>query len=340
MSFNGSGVFSPYTPGNPVISGATISSVAFNNTIQDLATGLSNAVTRDGQSPPTADLPMSSHKLTGLAAGTGAGDSVRFDQLPGASNLLPIGSGGTGASTAGAALAALGASPRATRIDVASVAGTVDLTANAPDTDDIRITGALLITGFTVAVGRVIRVTAGGAFSIANGASIVTNTGGNLTFTSGDTFMLRATAANVVEVLNYVSDASTTLKGRTRLATSAEAQALSNALTAISPATLAAAFQGSNQTLGATLNQVFPGGLIVKAGNATTDGAGQVGVTFATAFPNAVVAIIPASLQIGAGGYSFNIGNPATNGFGVYSIATATGNLVASRPFYWVAIGY
>lgn len=90
---------------------------------------------------------------------------------------------------------------RAPRIDVASVAGTVDLTTSAPNTDDIRITGALAITKFTVAAGRVIRFTAGGAFSFANNANIVTQTGATLTFVAGETGMLRATANDVVEVL-------------------------------------------------------------------------------------------------------------------------------------------
>lgn len=108
------------------------------------------------------------------------------------------------ALTAASARFILGVPPRATRIDVASVAGTVDLTANAPDTDDIRITGALAITGFTVAVGRVLRVTAGGAFTLTNGAGLVTQTGANIVAVVGDTFLLRATAANVMEVLNYV----------------------------------------------------------------------------------------------------------------------------------------
>lgn len=96
-------------------------------------------------------------------------------------------------------------SPRATRIDVASVAGTVNLTTAAPDTDDIQITGALAITGFTVAVGRVVRVRAGGAFTLTSGASIVTQTGANIACVDGDTFTLRATAANVVEVFGFSS---------------------------------------------------------------------------------------------------------------------------------------
>jgi hypothetical protein len=115
------------------------------------------------------------------------------------------------ATTPAAARTALGVAPRATRIDVASVAGTVDLTANAPDSDDIRITGSLTVTGFTVAVGRVIRVTAGGAFTLTNNANIVTQTGANIVAASGDTFMLQATAANVVEVLSYVAAAGVTI---------------------------------------------------------------------------------------------------------------------------------
>jgi len=140
---------------------------------------------------------------------------------------LPIANGGTGSTTAAAARTALGSTtvgdavfiattaaaartaisspPRATRIDIASVAGTVDLTTNAPDTDDIQITGTNAITAFTVAVGRVLRVTAGGAFTLANNGSIVTQTGATIVCVSGDTFMLRATAANVVEVFGYAA---------------------------------------------------------------------------------------------------------------------------------------
>jgi hypothetical protein len=71
-------------------------------------------------------------------------------------------------------------------------------------TDDIRITGTAAITGFTIAVGRLVRVTAGGAFTLTNNANIVTQTNSNIVCVSGDTFILRATSANVVEVLFYV----------------------------------------------------------------------------------------------------------------------------------------
>lgn len=97
-----------------------------------------------------------------------------------------------------------GTAPRATRIDVASVAGTVDLTANAPDCDDIRMTGALAVTDFVVAAGRVIRVTAAAAHTLVSGANLVTQRGANIVCGAGDSYSLRATAANVVEVFGYV----------------------------------------------------------------------------------------------------------------------------------------
>ena len=80
MPYNGSGTFT-LPAGNPVVTGTTISSVTTNSTNTDLANGLSNAVTRNGQSPPTANLPMGSFKLTGLALGTGTGESVNYDQV-------------------------------------------------------------------------------------------------------------------------------------------------------------------------------------------------------------------------------------------------------------------
>lgn len=80
MAFNGSGTYN-LPAGNPVVTGTTISSSTTNTTFSDIATALTNCVTRDGQSTPSANLPMNAKKLTGLAAGTSAGDSVRYEQV-------------------------------------------------------------------------------------------------------------------------------------------------------------------------------------------------------------------------------------------------------------------
>lgn len=81
MSYNGSGTFNINSAGQPVVSGTVISSTAFNALTSDLATGLSTALTKDGQTTPTANLPMGGKKITGLGAATAAADAVRFDQL-------------------------------------------------------------------------------------------------------------------------------------------------------------------------------------------------------------------------------------------------------------------
>lgn len=80
MSYNGSGTFS-LVAGNPVVTGTTISSTWANNTLNDIATGLSTAITKDGQTTPTANIPMGGYKITNLAAATLASDAPRYDQV-------------------------------------------------------------------------------------------------------------------------------------------------------------------------------------------------------------------------------------------------------------------
>jgi len=54
LSYNGSGVFQINSSGQPVVTGTVISSTAFNALTADLATGLSTAITKDGQTTTTA----------------------------------------------------------------------------------------------------------------------------------------------------------------------------------------------------------------------------------------------------------------------------------------------
>lgn len=82
-----SGSFSLYSPGNPVVTGTTISSTWANNTLTDIATGLSTCVLKNGSQTITANIPMSSFKFTGLGAGSAAGDSLRYEQLWTGANL-------------------------------------------------------------------------------------------------------------------------------------------------------------------------------------------------------------------------------------------------------------
>ena len=81
MSYNGSGTFQINTTGQPVVAGTVISSTAFNALTSDLATGLSTAITKDGQTTVTANIPMSGFKITNLGAATVGTDAVRYSQI-------------------------------------------------------------------------------------------------------------------------------------------------------------------------------------------------------------------------------------------------------------------
>lgn len=80
MSFNGAGTFS-LPAGNPVVTNTTVSSTVHNNTMTEIASGLSNAICKDGQTTITANIPMAGYKFTGLAAGSANGNSLRYEQL-------------------------------------------------------------------------------------------------------------------------------------------------------------------------------------------------------------------------------------------------------------------
>lgn len=58
MSYNGSGTFVINSTGQPVVTGTVISSSVFNALTADLGTGLSTAITKDGQTTTTARVPF------------------------------------------------------------------------------------------------------------------------------------------------------------------------------------------------------------------------------------------------------------------------------------------
>jgi hypothetical protein len=102
MSFNGSGTFLINTAGQPVVSGTVISSTAFNALTADLATGLSTCITKDGQTTPTANIPMGSNRITGLGSAVDATDAATFAQAQ--STAVKLIGGISGADTITGAL--------------------------------------------------------------------------------------------------------------------------------------------------------------------------------------------------------------------------------------------
>lgn len=80
MPRNGAGSFN-LVAGNPVVTNTTISSTWANNTLSDIAGALTQSISKDGQTTPTANLPMGGFKMTNMAAGNAPGNSLRYEQL-------------------------------------------------------------------------------------------------------------------------------------------------------------------------------------------------------------------------------------------------------------------
>ena len=96
MSRNGSGGYTP--PSNswfPAVNGVTAATADWNATLTDIAAAIQQSISADGQTPITGNLQMGGNKLTGLAAGSGTGQSLRYEQLFSQGTLTDIASSAT-----------------------------------------------------------------------------------------------------------------------------------------------------------------------------------------------------------------------------------------------------
>lgn len=130
-----------------------------------------------------------------------------------------------------------------------------------------------------------------------------------------------------------------TRKGEGSFASSAEAQAFSVTNKAISPATLAAAFQGANRSLATNGYQKLPGGLILQWGYSSVIGTNSsASVTLPIAFPTAMLNVIAIQAD--------DLGTNESMGWAVLGFST-TGFTIkhysgqgTARAAFWFAIGY
>lgn len=101
MSYNGSGTFNINTAGQPVVTGTTITSTAFNLLTADLATGLSTAITKDGQTTTTALIPFAvgasfsatTSVASGVAFALDGGNNTYFAEI--SADVIQCVTGGT-----------------------------------------------------------------------------------------------------------------------------------------------------------------------------------------------------------------------------------------------------
>lgn len=194
MSFNGSGLFEINTAGQPVVSGTNVDPTVFNAFTADIATGLSTCMTKDGQTTPTANIPMASNKITGLAAGTASTDAANIGNLQSGTGIYVGTVGGTAdviTLTVSPAIAAYAAGQ--TFRFIASGANTTNVTVNISALGAKAVTknGTTALAAGDIPSGMMVEITYDGtrfilqsaATSTINSPTIVTPTitGGTMT---------------------------------------------------------------------------------------------------------------------------------------------------------------
>ncbi len=95
MSYNGSGSFTINSTGQPVVDGTDITATVHNALTADLASGLSNAICKDGQTTVTANIPFGGNKLTGVGAATARTDAASLATIQDGTGVYVATVGGT-----------------------------------------------------------------------------------------------------------------------------------------------------------------------------------------------------------------------------------------------------
>lgn len=181
MPRNGSGTYSlPGNSINPAVTGTTIESSAFNSTLPDIASALSQSLSKDGQTVPTGNLPMGGFKLTGLADGASSADSATYGQTLHA----------TGGNTI---------------VGNQSLSGDLAVNGNTVLSGNLTVTGTVIFTISTLALDNL------GVSSAASVTSLTISAKTNAnTLAVSSTASLTTVAVSGAATLNTLTVASTT----------------------------------------------------------------------------------------------------------------------------------
>ena len=157
MSYNGSGTFNINSAGQPVVSGTVISSTAFNALTADLGTGLSTALTKDGQTTPTANISLGTYKITNLGVGTAATDAARVSQLQNfsVSTLITVAGTDTITGTVSPSLTAYTAGQIFSFVVGTTNTGAVTLNIDGLGAKAVTRTGAIALVAGGMVTGQV-----------------------------------------------------------------------------------------------------------------------------------------------------------------------------------------
>lgn len=180
MPRNGAGTATP-PAGNPVVSGTTITSTWGNDTVDDIYNELSNSLAKDGQTTPTANLPMGGHRHTGV------GDSSSLTSYPSTKQLLnnlgeycPTVGGSANAITCAPAVAitAYSAGQRFCFIAGSTNSGATTLNVSSLGAKDIKRPDNAALVGDEITSGQMVSVVYNGTYFELQNMGLMWGNGG------------------------------------------------------------------------------------------------------------------------------------------------------------------
>jgi len=222
MSYNGSGTFQINSTGQPVVGGTIISSSTFNALTADLATGLTTAITKDGQTATTARIPFAqgitstlvtdaSSTTTGsiiTAGGVGIAKKLYVGTDANIAGTLTYGGVTLTNAVTGTGKMVLDTNPTVTNyVETVQVIGTVGSTSTLSLTTGTVLTATL--TASTACTFTMPTATAGKSFILLLKQAATTGNG-TATFTSvkwgGVGAPVITATAGKMDVISFISD--------------------------------------------------------------------------------------------------------------------------------------
>ena len=159
MAFNGSGTYIPITPPDfPAVAGTTIRATQYNNQVYDFAAALTAVVCKDGQTTPTANLPMGNFRHTGVGAATARTQYARAAEVQdGALTwLTSVAGADTITAVASAGMLAYAAGQTFEFAAAAANTGAVTLNINSIGAKDVKDSSGNALTAGELTTGRVV----------------------------------------------------------------------------------------------------------------------------------------------------------------------------------------
>jgi hypothetical protein len=321
MSFNGSGTFLINSTGQPVVANTVISATVFNALTADLASGLTNCITKDGQSTPTANIPMGSNKITGLANGTLIGDAANLGQVQSTvAKLISITGTDTVLGTMSPTLTAYAAGQLFYFVAGGANTGAVTLNVDGLGAKAITRDGSTALAAGDINSGEIVVVIYDGTrFQMINAANSFGNTtiNGTLTVTGNTGLQANVSVTSALSVGGTfaVTGAATlgstlAVTGKSDLPTVSTASA--NAAVAVITDLSAA---------GASITSANVGTAVVTTGTVTNLTATSASV----ASVNAGVALL--TTATGASIASANLGNAVISALTLTGVSVASANV-------------